>query len=93
MVDLNAITDRGSLELADTGTPGSLINKVLIRNRPYPRTRSYSMNMWAGGVLKCLDPEPEFIGVMKHGSGVGRRGSEVSEKWENAGLHGRPKSR
>jgi hypothetical protein len=26
MVDLNAITDRGSLELADTGTPGSLIN-------------------------------------------------------------------
>jgi prepilin-type N-terminal cleavage/methylation domain-containing protein/prepilin-type processing-associated H-X9-DG protein len=40
-------------------------SKVLIRNRPYPRTRSYSMNMWAGGVLKCLDPEPEFIGVMK----------------------------
>jgi hypothetical protein len=53
MVDLNAITDRGSLELADTGTPGSLINhagQIVARGKDgnssvHTRTRSSSFHL------------------------------------------------
>lgn len=37
---------------------------VLIKKRAYPRVRSYSMNMWVGGIAKCTsDPYP--IGFQK----------------------------
>jgi prepilin-type processing-associated H-X9-DG protein len=37
---------------------------VLIKKRPHPRVRSYSMNMWVGGIAKCTsDPYP--VGFQK----------------------------
>jgi len=40
---------------------------VLIKKRPHARVRSVSLNMWAGGVGKCLDPDPVFLGLAKQG--------------------------